>query len=73
LSVLLLFTVSVRVPLGVLAVVFTLRMEVPEPPNIVDELKIAPIPTELAPAGITTASCTGVLNPALGAIVTLTD
>jgi hypothetical protein len=62
LRVLLLLTVRVKIPEGVLAVVVTVRMEVPAPPN----------PAELATAGIVTPSFTRPLKPAFGETVTAT-
>jgi hypothetical protein len=72
LRVLLLLTVRVKIPEGVLAVVVTVRMEVPAPPDIVDELSVAPNPAELATAGIVTPSFTRPLKPAFGETVTAT-
>jgi hypothetical protein len=71
LRVLLLVIVRVNVPPGVLVVVEMVRVDVPEPPDIVVEVNVAPMPAEAVAAGMVTPSFTGVLKPALGAIVTV--
>jgi hypothetical protein len=72
LRVVLLLIVSTNVPEGVVAALKTVRIDVPAPPDIVDELKVAPIPAELASAGIVTPSFTKPVKPAFGATVTAT-
>lgn len=55
-----------------LVVVVTVRVDVPEPPDMVNELRVAPIPAEAVADGTVRPSLTRVLNWALGVIVIVT-
>jgi len=72
LSVLLPFTVRLKVPRGVLELVVTVRVDVPEPPEIVTVLKLALIPAFVVAAGIIRLSFTILVKPAFGVTVTET-
>jgi hypothetical protein len=72
LRVLLLSIVSVYVPTRVLAVVVMVRVDIPEPPDTVDELYAAPMPADKVVVGIVRSSFTRVLKLPFGLIVTVT-